>query len=134
MCTEANIILALGSNTQQHLHIDMAQAMLRELLGQIEFTQKLWTAPIDIYSDKFINCLGMASTTLALDELNRRCKQIEALCGDNRADRRQGIVRMDIDILLYGSQRLHESDWDRSYIRDLMHELAPDITEKQATI
>lgn len=134
MCTEANIILALGSNTQQHLHIDMAQAMLRELLGQIEFTQKLWTAPIDIYSDRFINCLGMASTTLALDELNRRCKQIEALCGDNRADRRQGIVRMDIDILLYGSQRLHESDWDRSYIRDLMHELAPDITEKQATI
>ena len=134
MCTEVNIILALGSNTQQQLHIDMAQAMLGELLGHVVFTHKLWTAPIDIYSDRFINCLGMASTTLSLDELNRRCKQIEAQCGDNREDRRRGIVRLDIDILLYGSQQLHENDWNRDYIRQLMRELTCTTTEKQATI
>jgi len=34
-----------------------------------------------------------------------------------------GVVRMDVDLLLYNGERYHEEDWNRSYIQTLMKEI-----------
>ncbi|MBF1585800.1 MAG: 7,8-dihydro-6-hydroxymethylpterin-pyrophosphokinase, partial [Prevotella sp.] len=32
-------------------------------------------------------------------------------------------IEMDIDVLEYGGERLHEGDWQRSYVAELLTEL-----------
>lgn len=34
----------------------------------------------------------------------------------------KNIVKIDIDILLYGDKRLHDKDWTRGYVKELMKE------------
>ena len=38
-------------------------------------------------------------------------------------ERKQGIVRIDIDILLADGQRHHEDDWERPYVKNLLAQL-----------
>ena len=68
----------------------------------------------------YLNQLVCAETTLEVEELIQTLKDIEQQMGRTQEDRRQGIVRIDLDLLLYGEQRYHLKDWDRPYIKALL--------------
>ena len=68
----------------------------------------------------FLNMLCFASTSLSRSEVTGVLKRIELMCGRKPGDKEQGIIKMDADLLLYGTERLHLSDWDRSYIQKLL--------------
>mgnify|MGYP000376073073 CR=1 FL=1 len=72
------ITLAIGSNILQQKNIDEAQSRLRHLLPGIVFGEAVWTTPIGIQSDRFLNLLAYADTPLSLDHLQEALKAIEA--------------------------------------------------------
>ena len=117
------IILALGSNSQQELNMDKAKAMLVAFLEEICFSKNTWTHPIGICSNDFLNCLAIGQTTLCLASLEAELKKIQRSCGDSSLKRKRNIVKMDIDILKYGTIIMHEKDWKRSYVKELLEEL-----------
>ena len=117
------IILALGTNSEQELNMEKARAMLVALLGTLRFSENMWTHPIDIVSDDFLNCLAIAQTSMSLDRLNVALKKIERSCGDTSYKRRKNVVKMDVDILQYGTAIMHEKDWERPYIMQLLDEM-----------
>lgn len=125
------IILALGSNSQQELNMDKAKSMLMALLGNICFSKNTWTHPIGIRSNDFLNCLAISQTTLSLDSLETELKTIQKSCGDSPLKRKKNVVKMDIDILRYGTTILHEKDWKRSYVKELLQEL---MEQKQENV
>ena len=45
------------------------------------------------------------------------------MAGDKEDDHRHGIVNLDIDLLAFGNLRLHEEDWHREYIKELLKEI-----------
>ena len=49
-------------------------------------------------------------------------KHIERTCGNRKRARTNNIVKMDIDVLKYDELILHEKDWSRNYIMELMKE------------
>ena len=49
-----------------------------------------------------------------------RLKEMEKEMGRTPEEREQGIVRIDLDLLLFDQQRYHERDWERDYIRRLL--------------
>lgn len=71
----------------------------------------------------YLNCLATAYTTHALKSLERALKNLERRCGDSKHERKKGVVNMDLDILLYGDEKKHVGDWERSYVKELMREL-----------
>ena len=109
------IILALGSNSEQT--IGMA------LLGDVRFSKTIRTSPIGIQSDNFLNCMAKANTCMSFSRLNAALKKIEHLCGDTSTYRKENVIKMDIDILQYGTEIRHEKDWSRPYIIELLNEL-----------
>ncbi|MBR5061441.1 MAG: 2-amino-4-hydroxy-6-hydroxymethyldihydropteridine diphosphokinase [Prevotella sp.] len=117
------VILALGTNHGQEPNMNQAKDMLTRLLDGIRFSSLAWTAPIGIVSDHFLNCLAIGETSLSLPSLLSAIKRIERKCGDTTSLRQENIVCMDIDILLFGDKRMHERDWQRPYIQQLMNEL-----------
>lgn len=117
------IVIALGSNVNQQSNIDLAIAMLGQALPGLVMTRRMWTDPIGMDSDRFLNVLGMAYTELSHDQVERTLKSIESQCGRCRRVGQLDVVQIDIDLLLYAGRRYHENDWARPYVRELVAEL-----------
>ena len=117
------ILLALGSNYDAEKNMEKAKGMLQHLLKGVVYSSCIWTTPINIDSDKFLNCLAYAESSHNVNQLMIALKQIERKCGDSKSLRRMSTVRMDIDILKYKGVAYHQKDWDRHYIQELFEEL-----------
>ncbi len=121
MTEKKELIISLGSNYDQEACMLRAKTEIRNAFGpDTMFSEEVWTSPIGIESDLFLNCLVFIRTSLKLEQLGRSLKQIESLCGNNKRARADNIVKMDIDILKYDGMRLHEKDWTREYVKNLM--------------
>lgn len=117
------VVLALGSNNEQRKNISACKRMLEQYFPGIVFTRQLWTDPIGMVSPKFLNCLACFSTTHTLYQLQVAIRNIEGRCGNRKALRTRSIISIDVDILLYGDKKLHEADWERPYVKELMESL-----------
>lgn len=115
------MIFALGSNHNQKDNMAKAKSLLAEAFGDsLKFSKELWTKPIGIDTDLFLNCAGTASTALSKDEAVALMKETERSCGNTEELRRLGIVEMDIDLLQFGGAKYHQDDWQRDYIKTLI--------------
>lgn len=116
-------VVGMGTNSQQDEMMAKAKELIEKEFQVVAFSHEAYTDPIGISSDKFLNCLALISTSLSADDVNRRLKAIETACGNTSALRRKHVVRMDLDLLLYGSLRLHVADWQRPYVAEMMKDL-----------
>ena len=118
------VILSLAANRFQKSNLAKARECLGKLLTDINFTSELWTEPLSSSRQElYLNQLAEGSTELTLDDLNQRLKAIESSFGRTSRKRLLGIVPIDLDILRYDDQRLHERDWQRPYVTQLIGEL-----------
>lgn len=118
------ILFAIGTNSP--LASDRVIWMKARVFGlfgdDVRFTFLVETDPIGIVSPKFTNCVGIAFTTLPLEEIKAIFKEIEKECEDTKEKRWNNLIEMDIDILEYDGVRYHEKDWSRPYIIDMVEE------------
>ena len=117
------ILIALGSNHEQEKNVAFAMERLRSFFPGISFSRMLWTEPIGIASDRFVNALALADTDREQEEVERILKQIEKECGRTREEKMKNIIRLDLDLLQLGFVRLREQDWERGYVRLLLQEM-----------
>ena len=123
----AEIIIALGTNKAQEANMSAARELVAQLLPGLTFTRDLWTAPVGIESDLFLNCLASGTTSLSYAEARSALKLIESQLGAEPSSKAAGIVAIDLDILLFNGRRYHQKDWNRTYIKQLLSELKTTI-------
>lgn len=124
MSEQKEVILAIGTNIEQEKNMFVAKQLLMQLFHGIIFSSELWTSPIDVSSDGFLNCLAYAKTPHGHKQVLQAIKQIEHRCGVSLAMKHAGLVKIDIDLLLYDDRRYHEKDWGRHYVKSLLKEFA----------
>lgn len=117
------VILALGTNVNQERNMKQVRRLLVDTWPDMKFTTPKWTQPIGMASDLFYNCLAYTEVEESLEELTEKVKNMERICGNTRAERSLNRIQMDIDILLYGDNKLHIDDWQRDYVQELMNEI-----------
>ena len=114
------IILALGSNHEAKVNIELALNLLSKSIKIIQSTpsydNESTEFPISIFTNKILVC----ETELSYEKLNKELKHIETECGRNNYTKTTGIIPLDIDILLYDNNRYHINDWDKPYIKYLL--------------
>lgn len=103
--------LSIGSNTDQSSNVAEAKQRLRVLFPDIVFSEEHWTAPVGIASDRFLNLLAHAETTLSAEELQETLKQIEADMGDSHANHQKGHVVIDLDLAYYNGKKMKPIIW-----------------------
>ena len=74
-------------------------------------------------SPQFVNALAIAFTDLPEPTVVSVLKDIERQCGRTKEEKSQGIVKLDLDLLLYGNLRRKEEDWERDYVKQLLGEM-----------
>ncbi len=97
-----DVYLGLGSNIEREAHLCAGLDALYELFGDLNCSPVFESEPVGIRSDCFFNMVVQVKTSMPLQELDQRLKQIEALNG-RYALPRKGLP-LDIDVLLYGQQ------------------------------
>lgn len=117
------LIISIGSNFNQRENIDYAKKQLTTVLdGDTAFSEELWTMPVGIESDKFINCVCVSSTSHTYTQIRNALKHIERKCGRTKKNDMSNRIPLDLDILMYGEEMHHSDDWDRDYIKKLLND------------
>ena len=109
------VIIALGSNVSRDL-LPKARQLMGEWINVTAASDIIATEPIGMSSPDFHNPLLECTTALTLDRLTLRTKATEQTLGRQHG---KGIVSIDIDILQYDDIRLHLSDWEHEYVKQL---------------
>lgn len=123
MSDKQKLLIALGTNVNQKQNIQKAMDLLRKTWHDILFTNLKWTKPIGMDTDLFYNCLAYTKVDEDLSQVQQILKNIEKACGNTEIDRAHQKIQMDIDILMFGTHKFHEQDWQRSYIQELIQEI-----------
>lgn len=119
-----NILIALGTNVIAD-RIRFVETCLEQRFEIVRFTQIIPTEPIGerFKGKQFFNAVMAGKTFMARNEVVEQLKRIEQLAGNTQDKRNMGVVEADIDLLMYDDEKLHEKDWQRPYIKELVEEL-----------
>lgn len=119
-----DILIALGTNVIAD-RIRFVETCLEQCFENVRFTQTIPTEPIGerFKGKQFFNAVMAGKTFMARNEVVEQLKRIEQLAGNTLDKRNIGVVEADIDLLMYDDEKLHEKDWQRPYIKELVEEL-----------
>lgn len=113
--------LCLGSNFNRHTRIDQARRALAFHFPTIRFGEEMETKAIGCgFLSPFSNQLAQFTTALSQEEIRSILKSIEKENGRLPEDKAQGIVKLDIDLLMYDDQILKPKDMEKDFIRQGM--------------
>lgn len=124
MNTETRILISIGSNYNPKENIEYAKKKLKTILGDtVKFSESIFTVPVDMVSDRFINCICVAETRYKVHQLEKAFKRLERQCNRSKKNDSINHITLDIDILLYGNEKYHKDDWDREYVKTLLKKI-----------
>lgn len=111
-------LLCLGSNSERHTHIAQAHQALTRHFPDIRFGEEMETEAIGSgFLSPFSNQLVSLKTSLSADEVRAILKSIERENGRLPEDKAQGIVKLDIDLLLVDDCVLKPKDMEREFVK-----------------
>ncbi|WP_308231615.1 2-amino-4-hydroxy-6-hydroxymethyldihydropteridine diphosphokinase [uncultured Prevotella sp.] len=119
-----DILIAIGTNVIAD-RIRFVEVHLEQCFENVRFTHIIPTEPIGerFKGKQFFNAVMAGNTNLAMSEVEEQLKLIEQLAGNTLDKRNMGVVEADIDLLMYDDVKLHEKDWQRSYIKELVERI-----------
>ena len=121
-----NVLIALGSNTgNRQGNLSEALVKCKDFIQTNRLSPVIETKPIGHTNNPYLNQLFSGTTSLTLEKLLDNTKRIENEMGRDRSNR--GNVVIDIDIMLYDQQKLHITDWERDYLKQLLTQLKTEL-------
>ncbi len=110
--------ICLGSNYDAPYYFKKAYQFLITYFPQIRFSSLETTVPIDYFNPSpFNNQMALFETDKSAIEIETILKQIEKNCGRIKSDKDNGIVRIDIDLIIYDNKVLRINEISRDYIQ-----------------
>lgn len=115
---EHHCLLCMGSNTDRFVQLSAARKALGAAFPDILFGRLMETEAIGSeFHSPFSNQLAKFTTTLPPDSIHAFFKELEHRSGRTPEDKVQGIVKLDIDLLIIDGKILKPEDMEREYIR-----------------
>lgn len=112
-------LLCMGSNTGRKTRMENARKALAHSFPDIRFGAEMETEAIGSgFLSPFSNQVARLTTPLSAEEVRTVLKSIEKENGRLPEDKAQGIVKLDIDLLMYDELILKPKDLEKDFIRN----------------
>lgn len=109
--------ISIGSNERRTENMALARQRLTELFSDIRFSEEEETKPLFFHrSNLFSNQVARFVSDEAVTDVVARLKAIEREAGRLPEEKKQEIVRLDIDLLSGGDTVYKPEDLRRDYI------------------
>jgi 2-amino-4-hydroxy-6-hydroxymethyldihydropteridine diphosphokinase len=116
--------LLLGSNYLAHKHISDAIELLQQEFGVHRSSNEMITKAIDMPNDyPFVNKAVCIETVLEPIQLIHKIKEMEKQLGRSDEKDHQGIIPIDIDVILCDKKVLHADYETKNYVKKLIEEV-----------
>lgn len=116
------ILLSIGSNTYAERNIAKARRMLELHFPGIQFTPALHSKPYgEKYKRRFLNILAKTTSADTAQHICLTLKDMEKQMGRKLDDKEKGRVVIDMDLVMYDHEILRPTDYERSYVRELLN-------------
>lgn len=124
-------LISIGSNTDSKDNLTVCVQLLKDKFERIIFSDTSETKPYGTnYKNDFMNQLAYIYTDKEKQEVIALLKQLEHDMGRTPADKKKGIVIIDIDLVIWNREILKPEDIKRSYITKLLPGLSGKIDGK----
>ena len=108
-------LLCLGSNSDREVHMALAREALKSTFTNIRFGLEMETEAIgNGFLSPFSNQVATFETLLSAEEVRAILKQIERNQGRLPEDKAKGIIKLDIDLLMYDECVLKKKDMEKN--------------------
>lgn len=112
-------LIIIGSNTDKEKNIDLATNCLEDIPGTHFIGNTIDTEPVNMPNSlTFLNKGFVMFSDIDIEELNTLCKNIERKAGRTPEDKKHGIVKLDVDIVIANNKVLKPCDLEREYARE----------------
>ena len=110
-------LLCLGSNFNREAHMEAAREALTSAFPNIRLGIEMETEAIGSdFLSPFSNQVASFETSLSAEEVRTILKQIERDHGRLPEDKSHGIVKIDIDLLMYDDCVLKPQDLKKDFV------------------
>lgn len=118
------VLLSIGTNEDREVNLALCHQYLGGLFKDIIYSKTSITAPYGhLYKNDFLNQLAVVYTDKEKEDVSILLKSLEKELGRSSADKEKGIVKIDVDIVVWNEEVVKPSDISRSYIADLLPSL-----------
>jgi len=115
------VLISIGSNDNKIENLAICHQLLDDNFAFISYSDTCITDPYGSnYKKKFINQLAIINTNINKASLTEILKSIEKKLGRKPEDKKLGLVKIDIDIVIWNNEIVKPEDITRSYIKDLL--------------
>ncbi len=117
-------ILCLGSNLDAATRLLAARNTLLSHFPNIRFSEEMVTEAIGCgFLSPFHNQVAHLTTPLDAESVRAILKGIEKAQGRLPEDKANGIVKLDIDLLVYNNCVLKQKDMEREFVKKGLEEI-----------
>lgn len=117
-------VISIGSNTDDRTtQVEQAILFLLANLSEAKASSVYESPAFNGKDAPYYNAVVTGNTELSLDELTDLLKKHEQECGRDDLTRIEGIVPMDLDIVMWGGRIVREDDFERPYFNQGYREL-----------
>ena len=110
-------LLCIGSNLDAATRLSAARTVLLSHFPDIRFSQEMVTEAIGSgFLSPFHNQVARFTTSLDAEEVRAILKGIEQAQGRLPEDKANGVVKLDIDLLVYDDCILKAKDLEREFV------------------
>lgn len=111
------MILSLGSNSlDREWQMKQAIKQIKQLFTKVVLSEIYEVGAHNGIDAPYLNAVAVASTSMTLDEVSVVCKQWETICGRTPASKLQGVIPIDIDVVVWNGEIVRETDYSRDYV------------------
>ena len=112
-------LLCLGSNIEASTRLSAARSTLLSHFPHIRFSEEMVTEAIGSgFLSPFHNQVASLETSLSAEQVRVILKNIEQGQGRLPEDKTQGIVKLDIDLLMYDDIVLKPKDMEKKFVME----------------
>lgn len=117
-------LLSIGTNEDREYNMNLCHQLLEKLFFFIRYSKTSVTVPYgNSYKSDFLNQLAFTYTDMGKEEIISLLKSIEKEMGRTQTDKENGIVKIDIDLVVWNEEVVKPEDISRSYVVDLLPSL-----------
>lgn len=119
-----SVVINLGSNVEPNKNIQTALTILQSRFDVLNISNFQWTEAISQEPQPdYLNGAVLIRTALTCKELNCELKSVEKELGRPQTKQRNAPRSIDLDILIWNHQIVHQDYFNRSFVREYVHEL-----------
>ncbi len=117
-------LLSIGTNENREENLSLCHRLLEKEFDYLYYSDTTLSSPYGShYKEDFLNQLAIVQTEKEKDEVAAMLKNIERKIGRKSSDKKGGLVKIDIDLVIWNEELLKPVDMNRNYIKDLLPSL-----------